>query len=699
MPQRLAKRILFIGWDAADWDFINPLMEAGHMPNLKRLSENGVIGKISTLTPMLSPMLWNSIATGKRADKHGILGFVEPDGQGFCRPVSSTSRKSKALWNILSQNGLRSCVIGWFASHPAEKIKGVVFSDRYEQTSGQKADKFPLDEQSIHPASMLELAKDLQVRPDELSDEQVLPFIPQGLEIDQDTDKRPAACGKTLAECATLHNAATYMVENEQWDLLAVYYDTIDHMGHGFMEYNPPKMDHVSDRDFELYKHVMTGTYRFHDMMLGRLMELAGPDTTLVLLSDHGFHHAESRPKYFKHPEDPEKRIGPALDPLAWHRPYGVFVASGPGVKKDELVHGATLLDVCPTILTLLGLPVAKDMDGHVLTTIFQSPPQVEYIDTYEGEHPDDGVWRGDYAEDPYAAQAALQHLIDLGYVANLGDDQQQMLKQVECERKSVLAQVLYASGKYDQAETLLRETLVFGPTPGLVARLAMVLMDQRKFAEAEAVLEKYSKTISENVPLLWTVRGQIKFMQTDYDGAFELFQKVLEADPKSPNVHVLLGQIHLQKKRWAMAEEAFRRVLEREPDHAEAHDGLGVALSGQKKLEDALFHHMQSAALKHDRWLTHYNLGLVLLEMNQVDWGIRAIETASELAPHLPMPHRVLAQVYRNRKQDVGASMQHFKMAAEKYHELERRRQAAEASQSPEAIEAAVTSLPPDVK
>src|SRR4051794_37699808 len=111
MAKRIARRILLIGWDAADWGFIQPMIDRGLMPNLQKLVSTGVMGKIATLTPMLSPMLWNSIATGKLGHKHDILGFVEPDGNGFCRPVASTSRKAKAIWNILSQNQMRSGVV------------------------------------------------------------------------------------------------------------------------------------------------------------------------------------------------------------------------------------------------------------------------------------------------------------------------------------------------------------------------------------------------------------------------------------------------------------------------------------------------------------------------------------------------------------------------------------------------------------
>ena len=91
-------KILLIGWDAADWKIINKLMDTGQMPAMERLVNEGVMGNIATLDPPFSPMLWTTIATGVRPDKHGILGFTEPtpDALGV-RPVTSTSRKVKVL--------------------------------------------------------------------------------------------------------------------------------------------------------------------------------------------------------------------------------------------------------------------------------------------------------------------------------------------------------------------------------------------------------------------------------------------------------------------------------------------------------------------------------------------------------------------------------------------------------------------------
>jgi len=126
------KKVILIGLDSADWSVIRPLMELGMMPGFKKLVEGGVSGNIETLSPSFSPMLWTSIATGKTADKHGILGFVEPESDGTgIRPVSSTSRKCRAIWNILHNQGYKTNVVGWWPSHPAEPINGVMVSNQF----------------------------------------------------------------------------------------------------------------------------------------------------------------------------------------------------------------------------------------------------------------------------------------------------------------------------------------------------------------------------------------------------------------------------------------------------------------------------------------------------------------------------------------------------------------------------------------
>src|SRR5437764_4148791 len=173
-------RVLLIGWDAADWKVIQPLLDAGQMPNLARLMAGGVHGNLATIYPVLSPMLWTSVATGKRAYKHGIHGFTEPlpDGSGV-RPITVLSRKTKAVWNILNQTGHRSIVVAWWPSHPAEPLNGVMVSNYFEHPAGEPGAVPPLPMGAAHPLSLAASLGELRVHPLELSGEFIRPFVPE----------------------------------------------------------------------------------------------------------------------------------------------------------------------------------------------------------------------------------------------------------------------------------------------------------------------------------------------------------------------------------------------------------------------------------------------------------------------------------------------------------------------------------------
>ncbi len=406
MPRQ---KVLLIGWDAADWKVINPLMEAGKMPNVQRLVENGSMAQIATLHPPLSPMLWTSIATGKRPFKHGILGFSEPtqDGRGV-QPITNLSRKSKAVWNIFQQNGLRSIVVGWWPSHPAEPISGVMVSDHYHRAFGPLDKGWPLRRGAVHPASLEETLAELRLHPQELAPEMMKAFIPQAEKIDQTKDGRLLGMCKTLCECVSIHSAATWLIDNEPWDFFAVYYDAIDHFCHGFMKYHPPKQPWISDADFELYSGVVSTAYQFHDQMLGTLLRSAGDDVRVILMSDHGFHPDHLRPRAI-----PDIPAGPAIE----HRDFGILVMSGKGIRKDELIHGASVLDITPTLLAMYGLPIGRDMDGKVLTAAFEEPDEVETIESWDDVPGDDGRHPPDTRLDPVAAKEALDQLVALGYI------------------------------------------------------------------------------------------------------------------------------------------------------------------------------------------------------------------------------------------------------------------------------------------
>src|SRR4029078_3235417 len=99
-PGRSSK-VLLIGWEAAEWNIIEPLLEAGQLPHLNRLIDNGVIGRLAAFDPSVPPVAWTSLATGKTPAAHGIIGFEEPAENGVdVRPFCPVSRRCKAIWNI-----------------------------------------------------------------------------------------------------------------------------------------------------------------------------------------------------------------------------------------------------------------------------------------------------------------------------------------------------------------------------------------------------------------------------------------------------------------------------------------------------------------------------------------------------------------------------------------------------------------------
>ena len=315
MSEPLAKKVLLIGWDAADWKIANPLLDQGLMPTLDNFINHGVMGNLATLRPILSPMLWNSIATGKRADKHGILGFMEPDPQtGNVRPVTSTSRKVKAIWKF-SPARIQSACAGMVCRTSSGANQRNFGFRSVSLRCGSLDKEWPLPPGAVHPEKMRDTFAKLRMHPAELTEAAILPWIPRAAEIDQEKDKRLQSFAKILTENLAL-NAATWILKNEPWDFMAVYYNGIDHFCHGFSHFHPPRMEGVPEDQYEIYKDVVNGAYRFHDMMLETLLDLAGPDATVLLVSDHGFHSDHLRPRGI-----PNEPAGPAVQ----HRPFGII--------------------------------------------------------------------------------------------------------------------------------------------------------------------------------------------------------------------------------------------------------------------------------------------------------------------------------------------------------------------------------------
>jgi len=501
-------RLLLIGWDAADWKVIHPLLDSGQMPNLARLIAGGVHGNLATIYPALSPMLWTSIATGKRPYKHGIHGFSEPlpDGSGV-RPITLLSRKTKAVWNILNQTGRRSLVVGWWPSHPAEPLNGVMVSNHFQQPAGTPGEMPPLSAGIVHPPSLASSLGELRVNPMELNGDFIRLFAPDYEKVDQGVDKRLHTLGKIIAETMSVHAVATELLSTQSWDFAAIYYSGIDHFGHAFMRYNPPRLPGVSETDFAIYQNVITNAYRYHDAMLGTLLDFADANTTVILMSDHGFHPDHLRPGYI-----PAEAAGPAVE----HRHYGILCLKGPQIRVNERVFGAGLLDICPTILTLFGLPPGADMDGKVLVTAFKQPTPIDPIESWDKVPGAAGCHPPETDLDPVNSAEAFKQLVALGYVAPPAANAQEAVDESVRELKYNLARAYRDGNCCGEAAALAEELWTRWPREH---RFGILLVDclsaLRQVARRRTVIEELGRRIEQ-----YQAEAKLALVKLDNDRA-----------------------------------------------------------------------------------------------------------------------------------------------------------------------------------
>jgi predicted AlkP superfamily phosphohydrolase/phosphomutase/tetratricopeptide (TPR) repeat protein len=669
-------RFLLLGWDAADWQVIHPLMDAGEMPYLKGLLERGVMGDLMTLRPVLSPMLWTSIATGKRADSHGIYGFTEVDAKnGRVLPSLSTSRTCKALWNITSQNGLRTNVTNWFCSHPAEPVNGVCVSEMaYSNTPKGPEAPWPLPKGTFHPPELEQRLQDWRLHPSELDADILRLFVPQLEQVDQEKDKCFSSLIKLLSELFTTHAITVDVLENHPWDFMAAYYISIDHFSHRFMKYHPPRRDHIDEREYALYHDVVRSAYRMHDVMLGKLLASAGEDCYVMLVSDHGFESGHLRPAAI-----PRVPAGPAEE----HRDQGIFCFAGPGIRKDAIVHGASQLDVTPTVLHALGLAVGRDMEGRVLTECWESPAQPAYVDSWEtiagndGRH-DPGFDGADTFELDDASNL-LQQFADLGYLEAPTKDNSANLIRTRREQDWNLARVFLEKRELDRALPLLakvyndvraehrRQQSLTEPSlneegPGAEQRTAPFPRPEIAYALAHCYLALDDPEEAESVlaPMLSTDRtpvralllgGRLDIARGEPGEALKKFLRAeseLEA-AKAPMVARELGQAYFSMRKYDHAENCFRRSLDWNPGDARSQVDLARTLIGQKKYDEAVEAALGAVTLNFQNAGAHLVLGQALAAIpGEEARAEQAFQNVLKMQPANWQCHRALMNLYR---------------------------------------------------
>ena len=426
-------RVMILGFDGADPEFLSSLMSQGKLPNFQRLFREGAYGPCRTFKPTKSNVVWTSIATGKRMEKHGIIDWMVLSEDGQERLLTTgNQRRTEAVWNIATDAGKSVQIVNWWATWPAEAVDGELVSNHFTKVRRARI------EEATYPEALYEELRPLADMEDELVQEEMrsagIPVYSPGMleGVFRPSDnflRRFRASVDLFAEDLLVERVATHLMETRgQRDLFGVIFRNADIFSHFLWRFidlrlatqvydllnerRVPLSPEIEQRMDQAYAAVLESVYVHEDRRLGRFLERAGPDTVVVVVSDHGF---QFRNYGFYHYAlgPPGARAPGSVETLA---PPGVVFLWGPPIRAGTELTDPSVFDVTPTILYLMGLPVGRDMDGRVLVEALSpellATRPVEWTPTH-----DKGRRGGEPRRSP-VDEEILKELETLGYVS-----------------------------------------------------------------------------------------------------------------------------------------------------------------------------------------------------------------------------------------------------------------------------------------
>ena len=692
-PSRTGVKVLLVGLDGADWQVINPLIEAGRLPNLKKLRAEGAWSDLRSANPMLSPLLWTSVATGVTPDKHGIIDFLVRDPRtGQQVPITSSLRKARALWNIYSEAGRTVDILGWWATWPAETINGLLVSDRFAYSLFGYASR-PEDAVGlVWPPDALAGLQKLRIDESQISLQDLRAFAPFTEADKQASEKKLEGnhaqayadplnhLVRILSTTRTYHAIALDRLRTGDQDLLAVYYQGIDEVGHRFQQFIPPKLPWVDQAAFDKLQKVVTQFYVYQDQLLGELIEAAGPQTTIVVMSDHGFLNGSNRPDF---PPDIE------LQAARWHRLYGIFCMRGPQVQPGKL-ETASLYDITPTLLYMSGLPVAADMEGRplldALKPAFREKHPITTVATYQKPPGEAGAEAALPEGAAQINQEILDRLRSLGYIAptgigttpaaggetapatltNLLNTAALQIQKGEAAaaeeslrsilKKSpenvhallMLGEALEAQGRDEEALMQIRTALNLTPEPTemSVARYALLAHKMGRTLEAKEWLLRYTQ-LRPGRGEPWLGLGMVQQLAGDSKAAEASFLRALQLSPKSKTAVTGLYNVYERGGRSPEVVARIEKAVAENPDSAAHHTLLGLVYTSEKTFPKAEAEMRRALQLDPDRDAALAGLADIMVETGRLPEARSMLEKAVGRLPELPEVRMGLGQVY----------------------------------------------------
>lgn len=597
----MPKRLLLIGWDAADWKFLNPLVDSGELPALNEVVESGVVGDLLSCQPIDGAALWTSIVTGKRPWQHGIAHRreFEPARQRVVA-VSGVRRRCAAVWDILSKHELASVIVGWPATHGTSCPNTVIVSDRYsEPTAGPGVKPWPPAIPGAYfPENIGASLDPLRVSPEDIGADVIGRLVPKWSRIDQQRDRRLGQLRILLSADFSNYSVAEFLLRRRNWNFAAVRFPALGHIARLFLPFQAPRRKWISEGEFEFYHEVVAGACRILNESLASLRKIAGPDTAVVVLSAHGTRNPDVLPTGFPSGEN------------GWKSSYGIIAATGPGMARDRLLHGAGVLDVTPTILNWFGLPIGDDMEGRVLVEGFVEMPEIHRVASWEtGQRAATADDAGQQESNPVA----------------------QKLQQ---ETRWNRVQSLMEAGRFEAALPDLQALFRGMPErPEFSHALFQCQLNLGRLTEAEQTLEVLVEAVPPG-PFAWLPQAELALAKHDIRLARALAGDIGKAKPSHPTVLKRLGILLLRLREWAALEELARFATTLDESEPIAWLGLAEASLRRQKPVEAETAARRAIQLKYFLPDAHFVLARALVAQNKWNDAREVMSATMALQP-----------------------------------------------------------------
>ncbi len=593
-------RVLVLGLDGLDPQTVDLLMSEGKMPNFAKLRQEGAYGRLMSQKPLLSPIIWTTIATGKGPDQHGIGHFVAMAADtGEEIPASSQLRKVKALWNIASEAGKTVATVGWWATWPPEEVNGTVVSDHTayhflfeDGLAAGDPDAGDRDEQKTHPPELMARISPLLRRPTDLTPEELAPFVDvdsQELDAPFDFADDFAHFRWALATAMSYRDVGLELWRQDSPDLELVYVEGTDSTSHLFGHlFRAQGLGGELLAQQAKFGRAVEEIYLFADRLLGEYMAALDQRTTLVVLSDHGFELGKLH-------DDPSKTRDLRRVSERFHRMEGILYLYGHRVKEHARIDRAQILDLAPTVLALLGVPPARDMPGRVLQEALDAELGAERVATWEGSGDKTTATR---TAETTVSKAQLEHLKSLGYLGGAGDapnaatSDPVAASSPQAERN--LAAIHFQAGRHAEAAQIYTRLIEQQPDDAsLRASLAGTLGAMGRYDEALAELsqaielEPLNVEAYHNRAVIRERRGEVAEAIADYQTALR-YQPQYE--PSQRALYRLTGRADVRQPTTEAEARASQLVQEASLEARKANYAAAMRLLDQAEAEAPTF-------------------------------------------------------------------------------------------------------------